>query len=77
MGFEPAISFSPAFNAPHPGPCPRFGDIDQMADIDWTLPQDLPPGNYQVQAAFCDNSWKEMPVRIVTPAFRVTARVQA
>jgi uncharacterized protein YcbK (DUF882 family) len=74
--FQPVASFSPAFNAPHPGPCPRFGDIEQMADIDWTLPQDLPPGSYQVQAAFCGDSWKGMPVRVVTPEFRVTPMLQ-
>jgi uncharacterized protein YcbK (DUF882 family) len=74
-GFQPVVSFSPAFKTPHPGPCPHFGDIDQMADIGWTLPQDLPPGDYQVQAGFCDNVWKEMPVQVVTPEFRVTPKL--
>jgi uncharacterized protein YcbK (DUF882 family) len=74
--FRPVASFSPTFDTPHPGPCPRFGDIDQMADIGWILPQGLPSGSYQVQATFCGNAWKEMPVRVVTPEFRVRARVQ-
>jgi uncharacterized protein YcbK (DUF882 family) len=72
-GFQPVVSFSPTFNVQKPGPCPRFGDIDQMAAIGWTLPQSLTPGNYQAQAAFCANPWKEMPDRVTTPPFRVGA----
>jgi uncharacterized protein YcbK (DUF882 family) len=70
---RPVVSFSPAFSAPRQGPCPRFDDIDQMAAIGWALPQDLPAGRYRVQAAFCGNAWKEMPLQVETPEFQVGA----
>lgn len=68
---RPVVSFTPAFSLPRQGPCPRFGDIDQMADIGWTLPLDLPAGRYRVRAAFCGNLWKDMPARVETPEFEV------
>jgi uncharacterized protein YcbK (DUF882 family) len=68
---QPVVSFVPAFSMPCKGPCPRFGDIDQMADIGWTLPQDLPAGRYRVQAAFCGNSWEKMPPGVETPEFQI------
>jgi hypothetical protein len=44
-----------------------------MADIGWTLPQDLPAGRYKLQAAFCGNPWENMPDRVETPEFKVGA----
>lgn len=70
---RPVASFTPEFSVPRQNPCPRFGDIDQMAGIVWTLPRDLPAGRYRVQAAFCGNPWKEMPGRVETPEFQVGA----
>jgi uncharacterized protein YcbK (DUF882 family) len=68
---RPVASFTPEISVPRQGPCPRFSDIDQMAGLGWTLPQDLPAGRYKVRAAFCDNPWKEMPGRVETPEFQI------
>jgi uncharacterized protein YcbK (DUF882 family) len=68
---RPAESFTPEFSVPRQGSCPRFGDIDQMAAIGWTLPRKLPAGRYKLQAAFCDNPWEKMPGRVETPEFRI------
>jgi uncharacterized protein YcbK (DUF882 family) len=70
---RPMVTFAPAFQVMRQGPCPSFGDIDQMAEIGWTLPRDLPAGRYRVRAAFCANPWKEMPGQIETPEFSVGA----
>ena len=68
---RPVASFRPEFSVPRQGPCPRFGDIDQMAGMGWTLPDNLPAGRYRVQAGFCGNPWKEMPGRVETPEFQI------
>jgi uncharacterized protein YcbK (DUF882 family) len=70
---RPVVSFSPAFSGQPRGPCPQFGDIEQMAAISWALPRDLPAGRYRVRAAFCGNAWQEMPARVATPEFQVGA----
>jgi uncharacterized protein YcbK (DUF882 family) len=70
---RPVASFTPEFSMPRQGPCPRFDDIDQMADIGWTLPLELPTGRYKLQAAFCGNLWEKMPDRVETPEFRIGA----
>jgi uncharacterized protein YcbK (DUF882 family) len=70
---RPATSFTPVFRVPSKGSCPQFSDIDQMADIGWALPQDLPAGRYRIQAAFCHNPWEEMPDQVETPEFQVSA----
>jgi uncharacterized protein YcbK (DUF882 family) len=68
---RPVTSFTPEFSVPRQGPCPCFGDIDQMAAIGWTLPRELPAGRYKVQAAFCGNIWEKMPDRVETPEFQI------
>ncbi|MEJ2037481.1 MAG: DUF882 domain-containing protein [Desulfosarcinaceae bacterium] len=70
-GPQRVLFFSPEFQAPVEGPCPRFGDIDQMAAVKWQLPLNLQAGRYQVQAVFCDNPWDKMPAEIQTPEFQV------
>jgi uncharacterized protein YcbK (DUF882 family) len=67
-----AVAFDPAFAVSASGRCPRFGNIDQMADIRWTLPADLPPGHYTVRARFCGIEWDAMPPIVATPVFEVT-----
>jgi hypothetical protein len=58
---------------PGQGPCPQFENIDQMADIGWSLPRDLPAGRYRVQASFCGNPWEKMPAQVRTPEFQIGA----
>ena len=64
-------AFEPVFAVSAKGVCPSFDDIDQMADIRWALPGNLPPGRYAVQAKFCGQLWKDMPSQVATPVFEV------
>lgn len=68
---ETAAVFEPAFAVAADGVCPQFGDIDQMGNIRWRLPPDLPPGRYRVRAPFCGNPWTNMPDQVTTPVFEV------
>jgi hypothetical protein len=65
------IAFEPVFTVPAEGRCPRFADIDQMNNIRWRLPEDVPPGRYTIRARFCNNQWVDMPSESRTPVFEV------
>lgn len=68
-----AVTFAPTFAEGIEGDCPQFGDIDQMAAIQWQLPTDLPPGRYEIYARFCGRAWEAMPPEVATPIFEVAA----
>lgn len=68
------ISFTPRLAAEADPECPRLGDIGQMMNIRWQLPDNLPPGRYQIQARFCDTAWPEMPGQVLTDSFEIVAR---
>ncbi|MGD9333311.1 MAG: DUF882 domain-containing protein, partial [Desulfobacterales bacterium] len=68
-----AMPFEPTFAVQRQAACPRFEDIDQMADIGWNLPKNLPPGRYRIRAQFCGITWEEMPPDVTTPLFEVRA----
>jgi uncharacterized protein YcbK (DUF882 family) len=68
-----AVTFAPTFAEGIEGDCPQFGDIDQMAAIQWQLPTDLPPGRYEICARFCGRAWEAMPPEVATPIFEVAA----
>ena len=70
-GPDESVAFVPAFAGSFQGTCPRFGNIDQMADIRWRLPGELPPGRYTVRARFCGVQWDAMPPTVETPVFEV------
>ena len=65
--------FVPVFNASQTGGRMRFGNIGEMNNITWELPMDLKPGRYKIQACFCDEAWPDMPLKIHTPQFEVSA----
>ena len=67
------IKFRPEFNRFYQGNCPRLGNIEQMAFIRWRLPDNLPPGRYDIQARFCDSRWDRMPAQVVTSEFEIRA----
>lgn len=63
--------FQPDFTVAAAGPCPRLADIDQMAGLQWRLPERLPPGRYRIRARFCERAWDAMPPAVTTPEFEV------
>ena len=65
------ILFQPAFPIKNDLPCPHFGDIGQMMNIRWRLPQNLPPGRYKILAFFCERISPVMPDQVETAAFEV------
>lgn len=69
-----AVAFTPSFNVTNDPACPRFGDIGQMMNIRWRLPEDLPPGRYRIRATFCNSAWPAMPDRVDTDRFDIVAR---
>ena len=64
-------SFEPSFAVATDGKCPRFHDIEQMAQIIWRLPADLAAGRYVIRARFCGQQWTAMPKEILTPEFEI------
>ena len=67
----PGTVFTPRGVGASGGECSQFADIQQMASLGWKLPATIPPGRYQIEAAFCDNQWDQMPQKIATPEFEI------
>jgi hypothetical protein len=70
-GPEVAAVFKPAFYKKSSAPCPQFTDIEQLANLQWRLPENLPPGHYQIRARFCQSTWSAMPEYVLTPEFHI------
>lgn len=72
-----SIPFEPSFTMGKSGgngTCPQFSSIKALLGIAYTLPRNLQPGDYRIEASFCDRPWKEMPAEISTPIFEVVQR---
>jgi uncharacterized protein YcbK (DUF882 family) len=67
----PVSRFSPFVQTDAQVRCAHFGDIEQMAAFQWSLPQDLSAGRYTIRAVFCDNPWPVMPSEVISPPFEV------
>ena len=67
----PVSRFRPFAQTDAQAHCAHFGDIEQMATFQWSLPQDLSAGRYSIRAVFCDNPWPEMPSEVISPPFEV------
>lgn len=65
--------FTPIFNTSRKDDCMKFMNVDEMDTIKWELPMDLKPGRYKIEARFCDDAWPDMPPRIQTPEFEISA----
>ncbi|MBU4055809.1 MAG: DUF882 domain-containing protein [Proteobacteria bacterium] len=70
--FEKCLDFSPAFSIAQKEHCMDLRNIEEMDRIQWKLPGDVKPGQYKIQARFCDDAWPDMPREILTPEFEVT-----
>jgi uncharacterized protein YcbK (DUF882 family) len=68
---EKCLNFTPSFILPRKDSCMGFGNIDEMNHIQWTLPTDLKPGRYGIEAIFCDRAWPDMPGQIQTPVLEI------
>jgi uncharacterized protein YcbK (DUF882 family) len=68
---EVVARFQPVFTLAVDGACPRLADIDQMAGLQWRLPETLAPGRYRIRARFCERAWEAMPAEVTTPEFEV------
>ncbi|MGA1842087.1 MAG: YcbK family protein [bacterium] len=64
-------AFKPSFRVEAGSDCPQFNDISEMMGISFMLPEDLPSGQYQVRASFCDKQWEKMPQDIAAPEFEI------
>lgn len=69
--WKKVIDFTPTFARKISGSCPQFDDIEDMADINWTLPAKLKRGRYRIRATLCENEWETMPKSITTPEFEI------
>jgi uncharacterized protein YcbK (DUF882 family) len=70
----PAARFRPLIQSARAGRCAHFGDIEQMDDFQWLLPQDISAGRYNIRAVFCDNPWPVMPSEVISPIIEVVGR---
>lgn len=68
-----SVPFKPSFRMPADKACPQFGDIAQMAAIEWRLPATVSAGRYAIKAAFCGRTPPAMPVAVATPDIEVVA----
>lgn len=68
------ISFTPRFAVTVGPACSHLGDIGQMMNIRWRLPENLLPGRYRIRARFCDNPWPVMPDKVETDIFEIVTR---
>lgn len=73
-GSSRPMVFTPAFAGGTGGECPQFADIGAMMGIKYTLPKDLSPGRYRIQARFCRRLWEAMPAAVFTPEFEIAQR---
>ncbi len=64
-------NFTPTFAKKVSASCPQFNDIEDMADINWTLPTKSKKGHYRIRATFCKNEWETMPESIITSEFEI------
>jgi len=51
--------------------CAKFAGIAEMARVTWSIPADLQPGRYRLQASFCEIRWESMPETITSYEFTV------
>lgn len=65
------VTFRPAFRAPAAKGCPQFADIEQMAAIEWRLPDNVSAGPYAIQAGFCGRTGSAMPTTVSTPEIEI------
>ncbi|MBU1053699.1 MAG: DUF882 domain-containing protein [Proteobacteria bacterium] len=70
-GPKVVLDFKPDFTISEKGSCIQFGNINQMAEIQWKLPDGIIPGRYKIRAGFCDDAWKHMPNQIETPEIEI------
>ena len=71
QGARTITAFKPEFAIEITGTCPAFATIDDMDNIAWRLPRDLPSGRYRIRSRFCGRDWPDMPSHAVTPVFEV------
>ena len=74
MKWKVVEDFTPTFVKAAGSECPKFGNIGEMLDMRWKLPENLKPGRYRVRARFCDKDLEEMPAEVYTPEFEVVRR---
>lgn len=70
--WKPVLTFAPRFKKTAAAACQMFGSVEQMAKIRWTIPRQMRPGRYRIQATFCNRKWEAMPEQIVSYEFVIT-----
>jgi uncharacterized protein YcbK (DUF882 family) len=71
-GWKPVLTFAPGLKDSTDAACQMFSSVEQMAKIRWTIPTQIQPGRYRIQATFCNRTWEAMPDQIVSYEFVIT-----